>query len=86
MYLHFSDRQHARGHRLTLRGLYYLSPFLRDFQNCRQIRDLFREVAGEELIPHPSYSSVPQVDQSTTTAAAAAATAAAAAAAINNRN
>ena len=53
--------ENARGLKLALRGLYYLSPFVRDFQNCRELRELFRQIAGEELIPHPALSSVPQV-------------------------
>ena len=55
--------KHARGMKLALRGLYYLSPFVRDFQNCNELRDMFRKVVGEELIPHPALSSVPQVRQ-----------------------
>ena len=50
----------ARGLKLALRGLYYVSPFVRDFQNCAEVRNLFREIVGEEMIPHPSYSNVPQ--------------------------
>ncbi len=47
--------------KLALRGLYYLSPFIRDFQNCREVRDLFKEVVGEDVIPHCCFSNVPQV-------------------------
>lgn len=51
----------SRGNKIALRGLYYYSPFIRDFQNCPELKAIFREVAGEDLVPHPSFSSVPQV-------------------------
>jgi len=51
----------ARGKKKGLRGLYYLSPFIRDFQNCEEVRSLFNHVAGEEVIPHCCFSNVPQV-------------------------
>ena len=51
----------ARGNKIALRGLYYKSPFIRDFQNCTQLRKAFKEIVGQELIPDPSFSNVPQV-------------------------
>ncbi len=51
----------ARGNKIALRGLYYLSPFIRDFQNCSELRELFRTIVGEALIPHGNLSSCPQV-------------------------
>ncbi len=53
--------KNSRGMKLALRGLYYLSPFVRDFQNCQELRDMFCKVVGEPLIPHPGLSNVPQV-------------------------
>ena len=53
--------KYSRGNKIALRGLYYYSPFIRDFQNCEELKNIFKEVAGEELVPHPSFSSVPQV-------------------------
>jgi hypothetical protein len=51
----------ARGCKIALRGLYYLSPFIRDFQNCAELREIFSNIVGEELIPHANFSSCPQV-------------------------
>ncbi len=53
--------ENARGFKLALRGLYYLSPFIRDFQNCKELKEMFKNIIGEEIIPHPSFSNVPQV-------------------------
>ena len=53
--------QHSRGNKIALRGLYYYSPFIRDFQNSKELLNIFKEVAGEDLVPHPNFSSVPQV-------------------------
>eukprot|EP00095_Tigriopus_kingsejongensis_P003427 maker-scaffold110_size354795-snap-gene-0.15 protein:Tk03427 transcript:maker-scaffold110_size354795-snap-gene-0.15-mRNA-1 annotation:"hypothetical protein" len=54
----------ARGQKLALRGLYYLSPFVRDFQNCPELADFFQEMVGEKLIPACCFSNVPQVNLS----------------------
>ena len=53
--------EHARGNKIALRGLYYLSPFVRDFQHCNKLREFFKVLVGEELIPHGNLSSCPQV-------------------------
>lgn len=52
---------HTRGKKTCLRGLYYSSPFIRDFQCCEELKDLFQCLVGEELVPHPNFCSVPQV-------------------------
>jgi len=54
----------ARGNKIALRGLYYLSPWIRDLQNCRELRNHFQSVVGEELVPHPSFCNAPQVNLS----------------------
>ena len=54
--------ENARGSKKALRGLYYLSPFVRDFQNCPQLRNYFKEIVGEALIPHCLLSNDPQVN------------------------
>ena len=51
----------ARGNKIALRGLYYWSPWIRDLQACPKLREIFRQIAGEELVPHPSFSNSPQV-------------------------
>lgn len=56
----------ARGNKIALRGLYYLSPFVRDMQACPELREHFRMIAGEELVPHPSLCNSPQVNLSLT--------------------
>ena len=53
-----------RGNKMSLRGLYYFSPFVRDLQQCQELRNLFCKIAGEELIPHPSLSNSPHVNLS----------------------
>ena len=53
--------EHARGNKIALRGLYYLSPFVRDFQQCEELKEFFKIIVGEELIPHGNLSSCPQV-------------------------
>ena len=52
----------ARGMKKALRGLYYLSPFVRDFQNCPQLMHYFQQLTGEPLIPHCMFSNVPHVN------------------------
>ena len=52
---------HTRGNKIALRGLYYLSPFVRDFQQCEELKEFFKILVGEELIPHGNLSSCPQV-------------------------
>jgi len=54
----------ARGNKIALRGLYYMSPFVRDLQTCPVLCEHFRQIAGEELVPHPSLSNSPQVNLS----------------------
>jgi len=54
----------ARGNKIALRGLYYMSPFVRDLQTCPKLREHFRQIAGEELVPHPSLTNSPQVNLS----------------------
>lgn len=56
--------EHARGGKLALRGLYYLSPFIRDFQNCKELAEFFETIVGEKLIPACCFSNVPQVNLS----------------------
>ena len=51
----------SRGHKIALRGLYYLSPWVRDLQACTELRAHFCNIAGEELVPHPSFCNSPQV-------------------------
>ena len=53
--------EHARGNKIALRGLYYLSPFVRDFQQCNELKEFFKVLVGEELIPHGNLCSSPQV-------------------------
>ncbi len=50
-----------RGTRNGFRGGYYLSPWLRDLQNCKELLDFFEEFIGEPLIPHCTFSNVPHV-------------------------
>ncbi len=50
-----------RGVRWGIRGGYYLSPWLRDLQSCRELLDFFDEFIGEPLVPHCMFSNVPQV-------------------------
>lgn len=50
-----------RGAKKGFRGGYYLSPFIRDLQNCRELLDFFGELVGEPLIPHCTFSNVPNV-------------------------
>ena len=51
----------SRGNKIALRGLYYMSPFVRDVQTCKELREHFKAIAGEELVPHPSFMNSPQV-------------------------
>ena len=51
----------SRGNKIALRGLYYMSPFVRDVQSCKELREHFKAIAGEELVPHPSFMNSPQV-------------------------
>ncbi len=51
----------SRGQKHILRGLYYLSPFIRELQQSQELRDFFQKLTGQKLIPHPSMSSSPQV-------------------------
>ena len=49
----------ARGHKIALRGLYYMSPWVRDLQACQELKQHFKVIAGEELVPHPSFCNSP---------------------------
>ena len=51
----------SRGHKIALRGLYYLSPWVRDLQACTELRNHFCNIAGEELVPHPSFCNHPTI-------------------------
>ena len=51
----------SRGNKTILRGLYYVSPWIRDLQACKRLCDHFCEIAGEPLVPHPSFCNSPQV-------------------------
>ena len=51
----------SRGNKIALRGLYYMSPWVRDLQACQELRDHFKIIAGEDLVPHPSFCNSPQV-------------------------
>ncbi len=53
--------KYIRGSKTALRGGYYLSPWLRDLQNCKELLDFFDEMVGEPLVPHCTFSNVPQV-------------------------
>ena len=52
------------GNKIAIRGLYYLSPWVRDLQACPKLQHFFHEIAGEELVPHPSFCNSPQVNLS----------------------
>jgi hypothetical protein len=54
----------SRGNKTILRGLYYVSPWIRDLQACKRLCDHFCEIAGEPLVPHPSFCNSPQVNLS----------------------
>lgn len=56
----------SRGNKIALRGLYYMSPFVRDIQTCKELREHFKAIAGEELVPHPSLMNSPQINLSVT--------------------
>jgi hypothetical protein len=60
-------KKNNRGRKKIMRGLYYFSPFIRDFQNCQELREVFGNIVGEELIPHGNISSDPQVKHSRVT-------------------
>ena len=51
----------SRGNKIALRGLYYMSPWVRDLQACQKLKKHFKMIAGEELVPHPSFCNSPQV-------------------------
>ena len=53
--------KNMRGAKNGLRGVYYLSPFIRDLQNCQELLDLYEDLIGERVIPHCCFSNVPQV-------------------------
>lgn len=56
------DPRASRGNKKIIRGLYYTSKFIRDLQNCQELKDHFHKICGEELVPHPSYSNSPQIN------------------------
>ena len=55
------DSKSSRGNKRIIRGLYYSSKWVRDLQNSQKLRKFFETIAGEELVPHPSFSNSPQV-------------------------
>ena len=55
------DSKASRGNKRIIRGLYYSSKWVRDLQNSPKLRKFFEQIAGEELVPHPSFSNSPQV-------------------------
>ena len=55
------DSKSSRGNKRIIRGLYYSSKWVRDLQNSPKLRKFFEQIAGEELVPHPSFSNSPQV-------------------------
>lgn len=59
---HYINPETNRGNRNILRGLYYLSPFVRDFQNYRRLIDYFETLIGEPLIPHCLFMNAPHVN------------------------
>jgi len=52
----------ARGSRVTVRGLYYRSPWIRDLQSNEKLLDLVSKIAGERLVPSHFNNSTPQVN------------------------
>ena len=56
------DSKSSRGNKRIIRGLYYSSKWVRDLQNSPKLRKFFEQIAGEELVPHPSFSNSPQVN------------------------
>merc|ERR1711935_1076141 len=52
----------ARGSRVTVRGLYYKSPWIRDLQSSERLLDLVSVMAGERLVPSHFNNSTPQVN------------------------
>ena len=58
------DSKSSRGNKRIIRGLYYSSKWVRDLQNSQKLRKFFEAIAGEELVPHPSFSNSPQVKNS----------------------
>jgi len=56
------DSKSSRGNKRIIRGLYYSSKWVRDLQNSPKLRKFFETIAGEELVPHPSFSNSPQVN------------------------
>ena len=54
----------SRGRRIALRGLYYSSPWVRDFHSCPLLLDHVSAVAGEKLVVTHDLPSAPQVNSS----------------------
>ena len=54
----------SRGSRTALRGLYYTSPWFRDFHCCPQLLDHVSAIAGERLVVTHDLPSAPQVNSS----------------------
>jgi len=54
----------TRGTRVSLRGLYYRSPWVRDLANSEEVLDYMSSIAGERLVPSHMINSMPQVNAS----------------------
>jgi len=54
----------SRGSRIALRGLYYSSPWVRDFHSCPLLLDHVSAVAGERLVVTHDLPSAPQINSS----------------------
>ena len=54
--------KNARGNKVMVRGLYYSSQWVQDLQNSPKLQKHFEAICGEELVPHPNFSSSPQVN------------------------
>lgn len=52
----------SRGSRIGVRGLYYSSPWIRDFVSSKELKSMVEEIAGEELILAPIHNSTPQAN------------------------
>ena len=54
----------SRGSRTALRGLFYTSPWFRDFHSSRELLDHVSAIAGERLVVTHDLPSAPQVNSS----------------------
>lgn len=53
---------HRNFRNYELRGLYYLSPFIRDFMTNKELLNHFSHIIGEPVIPHLLYMDAPSVN------------------------